>query len=145
VEQAERLARGTANHAPHADALERDLYLLREGAAIDARISRVMPRLHDSLAAERLAALVRRPHIDGLTRKERAVERLLRGVLESPPEADDVSATPGESLVWAKEMAAAIRRERGRYRGIPPARLWGSVRPPSEKVTTATDASAKKS
>jgi nitric oxide reductase NorD protein len=145
VEQAERLTRGTANHAPHSDALERDLYLLREGAAIDARIARLMPRLHDSLAEERFAALVRRPHIDGLTPKERAVERLLRSVLESPPETDDVvSATPGESLAWAKDMAATIRRERGRYRGIPPARLWGSVRPPTENVAPTKNASAKK-
>ena len=145
VEQAERLTRGTASQAPHADALERDLYLLREGAAIDARIARVLPRMHDALADERRAALVRRPHIDGLTPQEREVERLLRGVLASPPEAADiVSASPGESLAWAKEKAATIRRERGRYRGIPPARLWGNVPPPGKNLAPAKDVSAKK-
>jgi nitric oxide reductase NorD protein len=145
VEQAERLTRGTAGETPHADALERDLYLLREGAAIDARIARVMPRLQSALAEERRAALVRRPHLDGLTPQEREVERLLRHVLEAEPNAADiVSAGPGESLVWAKEMAASIRRERGRYRGIPPAGLWGKVRPPSKNSAPAADTSAKK-
>src|SRR5262249_53515369 len=71
IEQAERLTRGTASAVPRDDALERDLYLLREGIAIDAKIARVMPRMHDSLAEERRAALVRRPHIDGLTPQER--------------------------------------------------------------------------
>lgn len=145
VEQAERLSRGTAVQAPHADALERDLYLLREGAAIDARIARVMPRMHDALADERHAALVRRPHIDGLTPQEREVERMLRRVLESPPETDDaVSDTPDESLAWAKTMAESVRRERGRYRGIPPARLWGVVRPPSKTAAPSNATSAKK-
>ena len=40
IEQAERLARGTSNLAPTTDPLERDLYLLREGASIDAQIAR---------------------------------------------------------------------------------------------------------
>ena len=40
IEQAERLTRGTPVLAPHGDPLERDLYLLREGAAIDAHIAR---------------------------------------------------------------------------------------------------------
>src|SRR5262249_14786655 len=132
VEQAERLTRGTAGETPHADALERDLYLLREGAAIDARIARVMPRLQGALAEERRAALVRRPHFDGLTPQKRKVERLLRHVLKTEPNAADVvSEGPGESLAWAKDMAASIRRERGRYRGIPPAGAWGEGRRPA--------------
>ena len=146
VEQAERLTRGTASELPRDDALERDLYLLREGVAIDAKIARAMPRMHDSLSEERRAALVRRPHIDGLTPQEREVERLLRHVLETPPDADDiVSRTPSDSLAWAREMATKVRRERGRYRGIPPARLWGTVAPPKENVVPAKDTAKGKS
>ncbi len=146
VEQAERLTRGTASALPRDDALQRDLYLLRESIAIDAKIARVMPRMHDSLAEERRAALVRRPHIDGLTPQEREVERLLRHVLETPPDADEiVSRTPRDSLEWAREMAAKIRRQRGRYRGLPPARLWGTVAPPAENVVPAADAAKGRS
>src|SRR5262249_32259230 len=124
---------------------ERDLYLLREGAAIDARIARVLPRMQTALTEERHAALVRRPHIDGLTPQEREVERLLRNVLEAPPESDDVAdARPGDSLAWAKSPAATIRRVRGRYRGIPPAGLWGTLQPPGESVAPNADARAKK-
>jgi nitric oxide reductase NorD protein len=146
VEQAERLTRGTVSALPRDDALERDLYLLREGVAIDAKIARVMPRMHHSLAEERRAALIRRPHIDGLTPQEREVERLLRHVLERPPDVDDiVSRSPNDSLEWARDMAAKIRRERGRYRGLPPARLWGTVATPKNNVTAATDNARRKS
>ena len=146
VEQAERLTRGTASALPREDALERDLYLLREGVAIDAKIARVMPRMHASLAEERRAALVRRPHIDGLTPQEREVERLLRHVLETAPDVDEVvSRTPSDSLEWAKHMAAKIRLERGRYRGVPPARFWGTVTPPKDAVVPAKDAAKSKS
>ncbi|MGH7617060.1 MAG: nitric oxide reductase activation protein NorD, partial [Gemmatimonadaceae bacterium] len=142
VEQAERLTRGTATIAPSGDPLERDLFLLRESAAIDAKIARVLPRMHDSLADERRAALAGRPRLDALTPQEREVERLLRAVLASPPEANEsVANVPAESLAWAREMAATIRRERGRYRGIPPTRLWGTVPPASDDGTPDPDAS----
>src|SRR5690242_3630775 len=39
LEQAERLVRGTTGQSLPKDALERDLYLLREGATIDAHIA----------------------------------------------------------------------------------------------------------
>src|SRR5437763_1804917 len=67
IEQAERLTRGTARHAPLRDAIERDLYLLREGMMVDATIARAHPGLGGALDAERRAALARRPKLDKLT------------------------------------------------------------------------------
>src|SRR5215510_12184824 len=73
LEQAERIARGTAVHAPPAaaDRLERDLYLLREGATIDAHIARTHPGVTDALLEERQFALSRRPKLTDLTTAER--------------------------------------------------------------------------
>ena len=56
LEQAERLIRGTATLAP-ADPLERDLFLVREGAAIDATLAQANPGMRPALDAERAAAL----------------------------------------------------------------------------------------
>lgn len=128
VEQAERLTRGTAMHAPLRDPLERDLYLVREGAAVDARIAHSMPGMVATLGSERSAALRRRPDIEKLTRPERDVELLMREVLSNrPDESAESSANPAASLEWAKQMAVTIRKSRGSYRGLPPATLWGTV------------------
>jgi len=127
VELAERLTRGSAALAPADDPLERDLYMLREGAAVDARIARALPGMQDVLADERRAALADRPRLERLTESEREVELMFRAALESSPhETATVSSDPAASLAWAKETAARIRRERGWYRGLPPAKLWGT-------------------
>ena len=129
IEQAERLTRGTARHAPLRDALERDLYLLREGTMVDATIARAHPGLGDALDAERSAALARRPKLDKLTRPERDVELLLREALaKRPAEISESASDAASSLAWARSEAAKIRQGRGSYRGLPPASLWGIVR-----------------
>ena len=128
IEQAERIARGTANHAPLHDPIERDLYLLREGMAVDAHIARAHPGIADTLVAERRGALARRPKLDILTRPERDVELLVREGLSADPRLpDSLTGDPAESLAWARETAARIREERVSYRGLPPALLWGTV------------------
>jgi nitric oxide reductase NorD protein len=126
IEQAERLMRGTLNAAPRGDALERDLYLLREGAAIDAHIARTFPGLTHALSEERAAALAQRPNDERLTNTERDVEALLRETLaRSLEDAGGASATPEESLGWARETATRLRRPGDGYRGLPLATAWG--------------------
>jgi nitric oxide reductase NorD protein len=130
IEQAERLSRGTAHHLPPMrDALVRDLYLLREGAMVDASIARAHPGLGHALEAERSAALARRPELDRLTRPERDVELLLRSELaRDPTEAWTETGDAAASLAWAQTEAAKIRLGRDVYRGLPPTSLWGVVR-----------------
>ena len=70
IEQAERIARNTVPMAPAGPAgIERDLYLLREGAMIDAAIARAVPGLRGALSTARKRALESRP---SLTRRPRA-------------------------------------------------------------------------
>jgi nitric oxide reductase NorD protein len=128
LEQAERITRGTIALAPTEDRLERDLYLLREGAAIDAHIARAHPGVAAVLRDERSYALGRRPELEALTEAERDVELRLRNTLKAHPDANDaVSSDPTASLAWARETAKDIRA-RGDYRGLQLASIWGTVR-----------------
>jgi nitric oxide reductase NorD protein len=147
VEQAERLTRGTAMHAPFVDQMVHDLYLMRAAAAVDARIVQSMPGMSRVLESERAAALRRRPRIHRLTRHERHVEELLRKTL-ARPSAEESSAThdPRESLAWAHKTAMMVRGTRGVYRGIPLAAFWGMVlrrKETREGIGIAEDQSAK--
>jgi nitric oxide reductase NorD protein len=137
VQQAERLVRGTAQALP-ADAppLVRDLYLLAEGAAVEEAITRGLPGLAGAQAAERAAALNRRPPADSLTPAERQVETLVRGVLAGQPGAAlpelTADSTPEQSLAWARATAARLALSGARYRGVPPVDAWGTVLPPAD-------------
>jgi nitric oxide reductase NorD protein len=132
IEQAERIARGTATLAPHADPLERDLYLLRESATIDAHIARAHPGVLRALSDERRQALATRPALDSLTPVERDVELLIRESLSTDPHdpvaAAAVAAVPADSLAWARATARRIRRRGVAYRGLPASALWGTVK-----------------
>ena len=132
VAQAERVERGTALWAPaRKEALERDLYLLFESAAVDAAVADRVPGLARALAVERAAERRRRaaelPH--GAAREvEELVRQLLAADAATPPPALAGCATPEESLRRARAEAARIRAA-GRYRGVDPVALWGSVLP----------------
>jgi nitric oxide reductase NorD protein len=132
IEQAERIARGTPSHVPATDPLERDLYLVREGMAIDAELMRRHPGLTGSLSAERAAALERRPTLNSLSRQEQNVELLLRDALRAdahvaPATDGEPMHAPSDSVAWARETAARIRHLGGRYHGVPPTLHWGTV------------------
>jgi nitric oxide reductase NorD protein len=128
VEQAERLVRGTAALAPSDDPLIRDLYHVREAAAIDAHIAQTQPGLRGALEQERKAALEKRPRISALTATEREVESLLREALSvDPAAAVDVPHDPESSLEWARETASRVRRAEVAYRGMKPADVWGTL------------------
>ena len=132
IEQAERIARGTFDHAPgDGDRLARDLYLLLESAAADAAIARTAPGVLPALQAERASALAGRPPLESLTEAERAVESLVRRLLAvdpaHPPRELAPGATPAESLARARTLAARVRASGGRYRGVPAVGAWGTV------------------
>ncbi|MGI9090684.1 MAG: nitric oxide reductase activation protein NorD [Gemmatimonadaceae bacterium] len=133
IEQAERIARGTAAYLPsEGELLERDLYLLREGAAVDAAISRSIGGMHAAIAKARVEALAHRPSLEKLRPCERGVELLVRRVLSvDPTDAvpdPDAGSTPAESLKWARDTAAALRANSpDTYRGVAPVAFWGTV------------------
>ncbi|HEY4218000.1 MAG TPA: hypothetical protein VGM67_12735, partial [Gemmatimonadaceae bacterium] len=139
IEQAERLTRGTTRVAPMDDPLERDLYLLREGAAVDAAIVRNHPGFTDILSAERVHALAHRPSLEMLTPQERDVETFMRDALSTElASAAPPSENSEASLAWAKETAARVRRDGGNYRGLPAAAYWGTLRPNNVQLPTPT-------
>ena len=136
IEQAERVVRGTASTAARlGDSLERDLFLLRESASIDATIAREVRNIVPALVAARAEALERRPALEALAGAERDVERLVRQLLAADPAAPPPALSEAEdSVAWARETAARLRTAQERYRGIPPVGIWGRILPPSPGV-----------
>ena len=132
IEQAERIARNTVAMVPAGPpGIERDLYLLREGALIDAAIARAVPGLRGTLSSARKRALESRPSLTRLTLAERAVEALLRAFLSTDltREAERAaSGSPDESAAWARERMSEIGGDGARYRGIAPVVAWGALR-----------------
>jgi nitric oxide reductase NorD protein len=138
IEQAERLTRGTAAAISADDPpLVRDLYLVRESAAIDGTLARSAPGLVPTLRAARADALAGRPGLGALNPLERAVEGLVRRVLAEDPsrlpaELAAGAGTPAESLAWARAEAERLTMAEGGaagYRGIPPVAPWGTISP----------------
>jgi nitric oxide reductase NorD protein len=136
IEQGARVVRGTLAIPAFADPLERDLYMLAEGAAIDRAIVRQTPRLADDLRGLRRSELARRfaPHRSPPA--EREVEGLLQSLLAADPEADapmlpDMTS-PAQSAEWARTEARRIRADQpvaANYRGIPAIGLWALASP----------------
>jgi nitric oxide reductase NorD protein len=138
LEQAARVARGTAFHAP-TDPLERDLYLLCEAAAIDRALARELPGLAADLERARRSALRDRPAGARLSAVEEMAESLVREVLMSelatPPSWLVTAASPVESAVWARRMARERRGAVRAYRGVPKVWLWGDIADDSASIT----------
>ena len=148
IEQGERVMRGTAAVAARAaDQLERDLFLISESAAIDASIARTIRNVGPALRAARRAALERRPVTESLVGAERDVERFVRQLLAAdpaaPPDALAAGRSAEESLAWARDTAARLRAAPERYRGITPVDVWGSVLPPSPRLTASAESPDK--
>ncbi|AHG91920.1 von Willebrand factor type A [Gemmatirosa kalamazoonensis] len=137
LEQAERMARGTVAHLP-TEQLERDLFLVAEGAAVDRALAR--GRTRAALAEARASALAERPPLELMPPMERRVEALLRDALAdaSAPNGPPPCPTAAESARWAREtaarMAAADRDGALSYTGLPPVPLWGEPRLPEHDV-----------
>lgn len=131
VEQAARIVRSSNAHAPVDDMVARDLYSLREGAAIDASIARESPGLASVLVTERARALSARKSSGKLSAREQSVERLVLSVLRSSPSSVPSELGAGssseDSLAWARDMAASIQGLSGEYRARPPIGVWGAT------------------
>lgn len=130
IEQAERLERDSGGSLP-TDRMERDLYLLAEGAAVDRAIARRAPGLGGAIASIHGRELAARPPVKRLRGAEREVELLARSLLHGDPSAEpaggDSPSTPAASLAWARSEAARIRgehRSATRYRGVRSVRSW---------------------
>ncbi|MFL5616412.1 MAG: nitric oxide reductase activation protein NorD [Gemmatimonadaceae bacterium] len=144
IEQGERVVRGTAALAARTtDQLERDLFLVRESAAIDAAIARTVRNVAPTLAAARAVALSRRPLMESLAGAERDVEGYVRQLLAAdpaaPPNALSGEGSAADSLAWARATAARLRTSNERYRGISPVDLWGNVLTPSASALAAAN------
>ena len=140
IEQAERVARGSNAAGLPGDRLERDLFLIAEGAAVDRAIADRAPGLTGALAAVRRRELSTRPPAHRLSGAEREVETLLQGLLAREPGDHEGEvprpSSPDGSLAWARAEAAVLRARfaaAARYSGIRPVALWGT------EATTARD------
>lgn len=140
IEQAERIVRGTAAHVGVLDPLERDLYMLREGALVDAHIATAHPGMRATLERERASALARRPKLETLQKSERDVELMMRATLAGSPDAvENQTAGPADSAAWARDTATRVRRADEVYRGVPPAQMWGTVQYDERAVRAPDD------
>lgn len=138
IEQGARVMRGTFAEPVPTDTLERDLYMIAEGATIDRALVRQAPGLSDDLRELRGTELARRMALDRSPPAEREVEALLQSLLRCDPHADagpipDMSS-PAESAAWARDEAARIRARSAvaaGYRGVPALGLWTLAAPTS--------------
>lgn len=138
--QAMRAVRGTPDHLPD-DATLRDLYLLCESIAVDARIAVELPGLGSILTQERARALDLRPDPRRLTPAERVLEQWILAALRAPPQTPPaplvLAADPGASLAWARAHRSHLA---GRYRGVAEVPIWGRVdAPPPIRALLADD------
>ncbi len=115
IEQGARLARGTRAFTPPDDPLVYDLFIVAEGASVDADIALRAPGLVTLLEKNRRADLARRPSARGLPPLERAAELVLQQHLATNEMAPGLArtASPEQSLAWAEELAARLRAECG--------------------------------
>ncbi len=134
VEQAARAHRRTPESLPpESDAFVRDLYWLAEAACVDAWLARDLPGWTKDLEQARSRALDTRPPPPRPTPREEMMERLLRGLLEAPPDdppeelawAVDGGCTPADSLAWAHRFAVEVTSVSRGYRGTLAVDLWG--------------------
>jgi nitric oxide reductase NorD protein len=138
IEQGARVVRGTFAEPLPTDRLDRDLYMIAEGATIDRALMRQAPGLADDLRALRRTELARRMSLDRSPPAEREVEALLQSLLAADPDRGvgmipDMSS-PTESAAWAREEASRIRARSAvaaGYRGVPALELWALAAPTS--------------
>lgn len=140
-----RRARRGGGAAPPASPLERDVRFVLDGALGDAELAAAFPGLAPALDAARGAARAARPPLARLAPAERAVEELVRALLEGAAhEAEHAArragvadATP-ESVeraarAWCARLAPLARG----YRGMAPVEHWGAPAPPGVPAPAA--------
>jgi len=129
IQQAERVVRGSATLPLPGSMLERDLYTLAEGAAVDRAMIERAPGLSRMVSERHARELKQRPDIRRLSAVEREVELTARALLGASPHGTELPSlsTASESLAWARTEAARIRATistNTRYRGLPGMNDW---------------------
>lgn len=130
IEQAARVVRGTRSGIPN-DAIERDLYMIIEGASIDAELAERAPGLARSITRMRREELERRPQLAWMGGVARPVETLLQQLLAAEPNTTLSSLprtrTPAESAIAARRLASEMRRnvkKSASYNGVRIVGMW---------------------
>jgi nitric oxide reductase NorD protein len=132
-----RLGRGSVAHCP-TPPVARDLFWAVDGAVVEGFLTMEFPGLATAMAAARRFARDSRPSLDALQPRERAVEVVVRRLLETPP--GDVCSVcpnaypallkPADLAEWAGRVAAQPPFDGiGSYRGVAPVAHWGRPRP----------------
>jgi nitric oxide reductase NorD protein len=134
IEQGARIARGTRAKVP-LDPVERDLYMIIEGASIDAELAGRAPGLARSISRMRREELARRPELGWLRGAAHSVEALLQQLLATAPDVAvssiPRSATPQDSAAAARVLANGIQgvlKKGASYNPIRPVDLWDDDR-----------------
>jgi nitric oxide reductase NorD protein len=132
-----RLGRGSVVHCP-THPVARDLFWGVDGAVVEGFLTMEFPGLATAMAAARRFARGSRPSLEALQPRERAVEVMVRRLLETPP--GDVRSmcpnvapalsTAADLAEWAGRVAAQPPFDGiGSYRGVAPVAHWGRPRP----------------
>jgi nitric oxide reductase NorD protein len=132
-----RLDRGAVALCPF-HPVARDLFWAVDGAMVEGLLATAWPGLRASMTAVRHYILATRPSLARLTPRERAVEQVVRGLLEVPPgevarvfpDAPSSPAPPEDVVHWARRRAQEPPfYGMGPYRGMAPVLHWGRPRP----------------
>jgi nitric oxide reductase NorD protein len=132
-----RLGHGSVARCP-THPVARDLFWAVDGTVVEGLLIREFPGLLKPMTAARRFALASRPSLDVLTSRERAVELVVRQLLEAPlgdmgilgSQAPSAQATPEDFALWASWVAAQPPfHGGGAYRGLAPVPHWGRPRP----------------
>jgi nitric oxide reductase NorD protein len=133
IEQGARIVRGTRLAAP-ADPMERDIYMIVEGAAVDASLIERAPGLAKAIGRLRREELDRRSRFF-VGPASVPVENLLRQLLATDPAATTTAiprtASAEESAGVARRLAREIRlgmKGRAQYASIQGVALWDDAK-----------------
>jgi nitric oxide reductase NorD protein len=134
---AARLARGSVERCP-SHPITRDLFWAVDGVMVEGVLAAEFHGLRVSIVAARQVALASRPSLDALTPCERAVELVVRCLLDAPlgdvhynyPDTPSSLSTPKDLAQWAcRAVAQTPFQGAGLYRGMAPVLHWGRPRP----------------
>jgi nitric oxide reductase NorD protein len=132
-----RLGRGSVVHCP-THPVARDLFWAVDGAVVEGFLMMEFPGLAMAMAAAQRFAYGSRPSLEVLKPRERAVEVVVRGLLQTPqgdvrsicPGVYPAFSTPADLAEWAGRVALQPPFDgTGSYRGVAPVPHWGRPRP----------------
>lgn len=102
--------------------LQRDVFLLIEAHSVDMVLASELPGLRQSLVALREYALAARPSVSAFSPPRRGLERLVRQLLQSPPDRSVLgvpsSTSPMESLATAANLVSMLAPDRATERAL---------------------------